>query len=109
MSKACGAEAHKPGIVVKWSQRWNDQTNPCQTAADERGHDRSPVPTAAIGVSALATVQVAEFKSLSSDDPVVNDQDSGDRAEPARIANQPRKDVTRWICQQAPWLHQDSE
>src|ERR1700754_201901 len=100
------AKPNEPGVVVERPQGWDYQADPGEAAADERGDDGAPVPAAAVGVCAVAAIEVAEFQTFLTHQPIVCNQDSADRSETAGITNQPGKNITRRIGEQTPWLHQ---
>ena len=60
-------------------------------------------------ILAACPVEVAEVKAFATHQPVVGYQHAGDRAESARIADQPGENVTGRICEQSPRLHQNSD
>src|ERR1043165_1435863 len=100
------AEADKPGVGVERREGGDDEAYPGERTADQRGHDRAPVPAAVIGVSTFAAIQIAELETLLAHQPVVGNQHAGDRAESAGVADEPREDVPGRIREQAPRLHQ---
>src|SRR6186997_3034786 len=67
------AKSYEPRVIVKWSKRMNDETDPCQQTANQRCEYRAPVPTSRVSVFTLRAVEVSEFESLLTDEPIVGD------------------------------------
>src|SRR5436190_2054508 len=106
MRRAGGEESDGPGVVIQRLQYRHDEAAPGQRAADRGGANRPHVPAA---IDTVRQIEVFKAKLASPDDPVVGDQDAGNRPEPARVAEQPRVDVARRIGQKLPRLNHDAE
>src|SRR5262245_53388148 len=94
MRRSGDEESDEPRVVVQRLQRRHDQAAPRQRAADRGRANRAHVPAA---IDAVRQIEIFQAKLAAPDQPIVGDQDAGDRSEPARVAEQPGVDVARRI------------
>src|SRR5580765_7635313 len=86
MRRAGGEESDEPGIVVQRLQHRRDEAAPGERAADCGRTNRPHVPAA---IDTVRQLEIFEAKLAAPDEPVVDDQDAGNRSKPARVAEQP--------------------
>src|SRR2546426_151308 len=86
---------------------WADFTGDPRFTGGRAGGRGGGRPRAAVG--AAAEEKTEQPQRARAHDPVVGDQAPRDRAEPARVAHQPREDVAARVREQAPRLHGDAE
>ena len=104
----CGGdeEADEPRVVVERFEHRDDEPAPRQGAADHGRRNRAPVPAA---IDPVGEIEILELQLAPPHDPVVGDQHAGDRAQAARVAEQPGEDVAGRIGEQPPRLNHDAE
>ena len=99
MHEKRNAEADKPGVIIQKSESRNYQPNPREPASLNRRRNRPPIPAARVAVNAFRPVQIAEIQILVADNPIIRNQNSGNRTESARIPQKPRENITARVSQ----------
>src|SRR5262252_7766143 len=103
---AGGEKSDEPRVVVERLQRRNEEAAPRQRAAERRRRDRTQVPAA---VDAVRQIQILELQFAAAHQPVVSDEDAGNRSESAGVSEQPGVDVAGGIGEELPRLYRDAE
>src|SRR6266566_3319211 len=86
-------EADKPGVVVEHAERRDDQADERNARAGPERDDGGPMKATGIFIPAAAPVKVLKRKNFPARDEIIADQNAGNGAEKARVANQPGKNV----------------
>src|SRR5262245_20937957 len=96
-----GDETDEPGVVIQWAKASDHQPAPRQRASDGGGDDSRPLPSA---MHTVGKIQIFETQLFLAHNPVVGNQDAGNRTKPARVTEQPYEDVAGWVGEQLPRL-----
>src|SRR6185369_11683631 len=86
-------EPDEPRPVVDRPHRGPDRAEQRDPGAGERRHDRRDVPAVRVAIRAMGRIERREVELGAAEDPVVDDQHAGDRADRAGITDEPAVDV----------------
>src|SRR6516162_3400616 len=101
-------EADKPGVVVEHAERRDDQADEGNAYAGHQRGDGGPMKAAGIFIPATPPVKVLNGENFLAHHEIIADQNAGDGAEKAGVANEPGKNVTPVARQQLPGLHEEA-
>src|SRR4051794_12939785 len=85
-------EADEPCVRVERFEEGYNQAAPGEGAPRNRGGHRVPVPSFVVLVRAVRQIEVLEVETRVAHQPVVGDEDTGDRAQTARVTEEPAED-----------------
>src|SRR5690242_10726195 len=101
-------EADKPGVVVEHAERRDDQADERNAYTGRQRGDGGPMKAAGIFIPAAAPVKVLNGENFLAHHEIIADQNAGNGAEKAGVANEPGKNVTAVARQQLPGLHEEA-